>query len=40
MYEVVEQENAEKFIDTYDKFFSADLCLPDIQGRQMMAIVI
>ena len=27
--EVVDQENAEKAVDTYDKFVGAEVCIPD-----------
>ena len=31
--DVVDQENDEKAVYTYDWFFGAELCLPDEQGR-------
>ena len=39
MDDVVDQENYEKSVDTYDQFVGAEVCLPDEQGRKMMAIV-
>ena len=37
--DVIDQENYEMIVDTYDKFVDAELCLPDKQGRKIMARV-
>ena len=37
MDDSVDQENAEKFFETYDQFFGAELSIPDERGRKMMA---
>ena len=37
MDDVVDQENSEKAVYTYDQFVGAEVCLPDEQGRKMMA---
>ena len=37
MGDVMDQENSENTIGTYDHFFSAEACLPDEQGGGMMA---
>ena len=39
MVNVVDQENYEKTVDTYDQFIGAEVCLPDEWGRKMMARV-
>ena len=36
---VVDQENSEKAVDTYDQFLGADVCIPNECGRKMMARV-
>ena len=36
MDNVVDQENAEKSVDTYDQFLGSEACLPDELGRKMM----
>ena len=38
MDDVVNQENAEKAVDTYDQFVSTEVCLPDKLRSKMMAI--
>ena len=35
----MDQENAEKAVDTYDKFVGAEVCIPDERGRKIMARV-
>ena len=35
----MDQDNAEKSVDTYDHFFGAEVCLPDEKGRKQMARV-
>ena len=37
MGDVVDQENSENSVETYDQFVGAQLCLPDEQERKMMA---
>ena len=39
MEAVVDQEYSEKDFDTYDRFVGAEVCLPDKQGRKIMARV-
>ena len=39
MENVLDQENAKKVVDTYDKFVDAEVCLPDERGRKMMSRV-
>ena len=34
MEDAVDQENAEKSVDTYDKFVGTEVCLPDEKGRK------
>ena len=34
---VMDQENSEKAVDTYDHFVEAEVCLPDERGRKIMA---
>ena len=34
MDDVVDQENSEKAVDTYDRFVGAEVFLPDEQGRK------
>ena len=36
MDDVVDQENSEKSVDTYDHFVGAELCLPHERGRKMI----
>ena len=38
MDNVVDQEYSKKAVDTYDKFFGAEVCLSDDRGRKMMTI--
>ena len=40
MDDVVYQENDEKYVDTYDQFVGAEICLPDELRKKMMARVI
>ena len=37
MEDVMDQENAEKAVDTYDQFVGAEVFLPDERGRKIMA---
>ena len=37
MDDVVEKDNYENSVDTYDQFFGAEVCLPDEQWRKIMA---
>ena len=37
MEDVVNQEDSEKAVDTYDHFVEAEVCLPDERGRKIMA---
>ena len=39
MDNVVDQENSEKAVDTYDQFVGAEACLPDEQGEKIKARV-
>ena len=39
MDDVVDQENDENYVDTYDQFVGAEVCLPDKLGRKIMAWV-
>ena len=36
MDDVVDQENSEKAVDTYDQFVGTDVGLPDEQGIKIM----
>ena len=37
MDDVVDQENSEKDVDTYDQFVGTEVYLPDEQGRKIIA---
>ena len=39
MGDVVDQENAEKSVDTYYQFVGAEVCIPDERWRKMIARV-
>ena len=39
MYDVADQDNSEKDVDTYDEFFGPEICLPDKRGRKIMSRV-
>ena len=39
MDDVLDQENSEKHVDTYDQFVGAELCLPDERWRKNLARV-
>ena len=39
MDDVLDQENSEKDVDTYDQFVGAEVCIPDKLGRKMIVRV-
>ena len=36
----MDQENSEKDVDTYNRFFGAEVCLPDKLGKKIIARVL
>ena len=39
MDDVLDQEESEKFVETYDQFVGTEVCIPDKLGRKMIVRV-